>query len=176
MTSVLDVDHNDQVVRDVLAPFARVQPVSLQRCRPTRRLRPRLLVAAAGSLAILAFASLAAAGAFGPLHGALISSDPPAFACNLIGQSAGQAETSLHQRGYEIEWRFQHWGTLVKDAKGKTPSAMAGYTEAPATVPADSTVWDITVDDRGPHALFVFVEAPNDRSAPTVGLASCQGG
>jgi hypothetical protein len=157
--------------------------------RARRVRRPVLgVVAAVAGVAILAFAGLATAGAigFGPLHGASISPNPPTLttaassdlACRLIGQSAGKAETLLSQSGYQIEWRFQHWGTqTAQSGDGSTPGAVTGgYASEPSTVPADSVVWDIGVDSRSPKMLLVFVQAPDDPNAPTITPPNCQGG
>jgi hypothetical protein len=188
MSPVIEMDRDDDIVRELLAPFERVQPVSLARRPRPRRSRPLMLTAATAGIAVLAFASLATAGAIGigPLHGASISPNPPALttgtastlACNLIGQTAGRAETALHQNGYQIEWRFQHWGSQpAQHADKDTPGAVAGgYASEPQTVPADSVVWDIGADTRSANTLFVFVEAPNDPNAPTLTPPNCQGG
>jgi hypothetical protein len=188
MNRVIALERDDDNIRELLAPFERVQPVRLRRRPRPRRSRPLILAAAAAGVAVLAFASLATAGAigFGPLHGASISPNPPTltsgaastFACNLIGQTAGQAEAALHQNGYQIEWRFQHWGSQpVQSADKNAPGGVTGgYTSEPQTVPADSVVWDIDADTRSDNALFVFVEAPNDPNAPTLTPPNCQGG
>lgn len=188
MTRV-ELDRDDEVVRELLAPFGRVQSVVLQHRTSVRRSRrPWMLLAAAGGASVLAFASLATAGAFdiGPLHGALISPNPPTLttqatstlACNMIGKTAGEAEASLRQSGFQIEWRFQHWGAQTAQSGNKsTPGAVTGgYATAPATVPTDSIVWDITADTQSPNTLFVFVQAPNDPNAPTVAPPNCQAG
>jgi hypothetical protein len=188
MNSVIELDRDDGIVRELLAPFERVRPVSLPRGPRPRRSRPLILAAAAAGVAVLAFASLAAAGAIGigPLHSASISPNPPALrngamstlACTLIGQTAGQAEAALHQHGYQIEWRFQHWGS--QPTQSTDPSAPAGvsggYSSSEQTVPADSVVWDIGADTSSATTLFVFVEAPNDPNAPTLAPPNCQGG
>ncbi len=188
MNRAIAMERDDDVVRELLAPFERVQPVRLKRRPRGRRSRPLMLAAAMAGIAVLAFASLATAGAigFGPLHGASISPNPPTLttgatstlACNLIGQTAGQAETVLHQNGYQIEWRFQHWGSQpVHNADKNAPDGVAGgYSSEPQTVPADSVVWDISADSRSADKLFVFVQAPNDPNAPTVTPPNCQGG
>jgi hypothetical protein len=189
MTRVLELDRDDEVVRELLSPFTNVQPVALRsRAAVRRSRRPRMLLAAAAAVVVLVFASLATAGAFnfGPLHGALISPTPPTLttsatstlACNLIGKTAGQAEASLRQSGFQIEWRFQHWGTQVAQSSNKsTPGAVTGgYATAPDTVPANSIVWDIGADTRSPNTLFVFVQAPSDPNAPTVAPPNCQAG
>jgi hypothetical protein len=188
MNHVIALDRGDDIVRELLAPLERVQPVSLGRRPRARRSRPLILAAAAVGVAVLVFASLAAAGAigFGPLHGASISPSSPTLAtgaastiaCNLIGQTAGQAETVLHQNGYQIEWRFQHWGSQpVQSAEKNAPGGVAGgYSSEPQTVPADSVVWDISADSGSPKSLFVFVQALNDPNAPTVTPPNCQGG
>ncbi len=188
MNRVIAPERDDDIVREILAPFERVQPVSLSRRPRPRRSRPLILAAATAGVAVLAFASLATAGAigFGPLHGASISPNPPTLttgatntlACNLIGQTAGQAETALHQHGYRIEWRFQHWGSQpVHSADKNAPSGVTGgYSSEPQTVPADSVVWDIGADTRSANTFFVFVEAPNDPNAPTLTPPNCQGG
>jgi hypothetical protein len=189
MNRVIALERDDDIVRELLAPFERVQPVSLsRRPRRPRRSRPLMLAAAIAGVAVLVFASLATAGAigFGPLHGASISPNPPslaggatsALACNLIGQTAGQAEAALHQSGYRIEWRFQHWGSQsVQSADKNAPSGVTGgYSSEPQTVPADSIVWDIGADTRSANTFFVFVEAPNDPNAPTLTPPNCQGG
>lgn len=189
MNRVVALERDDDIVRELLEPFERVQGVSLRRSSRPRRYRPLLLAAAIAGLAVLlVFASLATAGAigFGPLHGASISPNPPTLttgatstlACDLIGQTAGQAETTLHQNGYEIEWRFQHWGSQpVQTADKNAPSGVTGgYSSEPQTVPADSVVWDIDADTRSANTFFVFVEAPNDPNAPTLTPPNCQGG
>jgi hypothetical protein len=187
MNRVIALERDDDIVRELLAPFERVQPVSLRRRPRPRRSRPLVVAAAAAGVAVLAFASLATAGAIGigPLHDASISPNPPALtngaatlACSLIGQTAGQAETALHQNGYQIEWRFQHWGS--QPAQSTDPSAPSGvtggYSSEMQTVPADSVVWDIGTDASSAKTLFVFVEAPNDPNAPTLAPPNCQGG
>jgi hypothetical protein len=188
MNRVIALERDDDIVREILAPFERVQPVSLSRRPRPRRSRPLILAAATALIAVLAFASLATAGAigFGPLHGASISPNPPTLttgatstlACNLIGQTAGQAETVLRQNGYQIEWRFQRWGSQpVQNADKDAPSGVTGgYTSEPQTVPAESVVWDINADTRSANTFFVFVEAPNDPNAPTLTPPNCQGG
>lgn len=188
MNRVIALERDDDFVRELLAPFERVQPVCLSRRPRPRRSRALMLAAATAGVAVLVFASLATAGAigFGPLHSASISPNPPTLttgatntlACNLIGQTAGQAETALHQHGYRIEWRFQHWGSEpVHSADKNAPGGVAGgYSSEPQTVPADSVVWDIGADTRSANTFFVFVEAPNDPNAPTLTTPNCQGG
>jgi hypothetical protein len=185
MNRVIALERDDDIVRELLAPFERVQPVRLRRGPRPRRSRPLVLAAAAAGVAVLAFASLATAGAigFGPLHGASISPNSPTLAtgsastlaCNLIGQTAGQAETALHQKGYQIEWRFQHWGSQPVQSAGKNApgGVTGGDSSEPQTVPADSVVWDIDADTRYADTLFVFVEAPNDPNAPTLSPPNC---
>ena len=189
MNPVIELDRDDDVVRQLLAPLERVQPVSRRHRPRARRSRAWLIAAASAGVAILVFASLATAGAFGPfgpLHGASITPNPPTLttaatsdlACRLIGQSAGKAETLLNQSGYQIEWRFQHWGTqTARSGNGNTPGAVTGgYASEPSTVPADSVVWDIGVDSRSPKTLLVFVQAANDPNAPTITPPNCQSG
>lgn len=188
MSRVIALEHDDDIVRELLAPFERVQPVSLSRGPRPRRSRALIFAAATAGVAVLVFASLATAGAigFGPLHGASISPNPSTLttgatstlACHLIGQTAGQAETVLHQNGYQIEWRFQHWGSKpAQNAEKNAPSGVSGgYSSDSQTVPADSLVWDIGVDTRSANTFFVFVEAPNDPNAPTLTPPNCQGG
>jgi hypothetical protein len=188
MNRVIALDRDDDIVRELLAPFERVQPVSLSRRPRPRRSRPLILAAAAAGVAVLAFASLATAGAigFGPLHGASISPSPPTLttgatstlACDLIGKTAVQAETALRQHGFQIEWRFQTWGSqTTQNADKNAPGGLSGgYSSEPQTVPADSIVWDIGADTRSANTLFVFVEAPNDPNAPTVTPPNCRGG
>jgi hypothetical protein len=185
MNRVIALDRDDDIVRELLTPFERVQPVRLRHHPRPRRSRPLLVAAAAAGVAGLVFASLATAGAigFGPLHGASISPNPPTLttgamsplACNLIGQTAGPAETALHQNGYRIEWRFQRWGSQpVPSADKNAPGGVAGgYSSEPQTVPADSVVWDIGADTRSANTFFVFVEAPNDPNAPTLTPPNC---
>lgn len=188
MNRVIALDRDDDIVRELLAPFERVQPVRLQRRPRPRRSRPLIFAAAAAGVAVLAFAGLATAGAIGigPLHDASISPNPPALingaastlACNLIGQTAGQAETALHQKGYQIEWRFQRWGSQpTQSTDPNAPAGVAGgSSSAMQTVPANSVVWDIATDASSAKTLFVFVEAPNDPNAPTLAPPNCQGG
>jgi hypothetical protein len=182
VTPLLELEPDDEIVRNLLRPLARVEPVALIRKDAGRRLRPRMLIAAAVGTAILLFAGLAVAGAvgplrhFGPLHHASISPNPPTFACGFIGETAGQAAPRLHERGYQIKWLYQHWATqVVQSPHGDTPGAVTGgYTAAPATVPADSVVWNIDVDTNAAMTLDVFVEAPNDPNAPAVIHPKCQ--
>jgi hypothetical protein len=65
MTPVSDLDHDEILVRELLAPFARVQPVKLERHRDgkrARRHRPALVVAAAVALMLVAAGVAAGTG------------------------------------------------------------------------------------------------------------------
>ncbi len=180
----IDTTRGDRLVRELLAPLERVQPVTLPVvAQQGRRSRKPLLVAVAVGAAILVGGGLALASAFGPLHGATLQPAPPNLslpkgqiaACRLIGQPAAKVADSLTQNGYQIEWRFQHWGSnSAASGNSTTPSAVSGgYTTAPASVPADSVVSDITPDESAQNKLFVFVQAPNDPDAPTIAAPSC---
>jgi len=184
MSPLIELAADDELVRELLAPLARVQPVTLRRTTRRHRRPHRMLLAAAALAAALLVGGLALAGVFGPLHNAVLKPNAPTLpspvvsgiACRLIGQSAGTAQTVLTQHGYQIGWRFQHWGTQATgtDNNPTAPQAVTGgYTSTPATVPPDSIVWDITPDDRTPNMLFVFVQAPNDPNAPTISPPSC---
>jgi hypothetical protein len=65
MTPVIDFDRDELVVRDLLEPFARVQPVTLGRHpngQRARRFRPVLAVAAGAALMLVAAGVAAATG------------------------------------------------------------------------------------------------------------------
>ncbi len=184
MSDVIELARDDDLVRALLAPLERVRPVTLPRApRRTRPLRRPLLIAVAIGAAMLLVGGLALAGAFGPLHNATLKPNAPTLplpnsstlACQLIGQPAEKAAALLTQDGYQIEWRFQHWGgQSVSPGNSTTPGAVSGgYTSAPESVPADSVIWDITPDERAPNKLFVFVQAPNDPNAPTITPPTC---
>lgn len=183
MTPVLELERDDDVVRHLLAPLERVRPVTLSDRNAHRRSPRALIVGIAVGTAVLLIGGLALASAFGPLHNAVLKANPPALSsardsatsCQLIGQTAGKAEQILDQHGYRIEWRFQHWGTQVAaTGDSTTPSAVTGgYTDAPATVPPDSVVWDISADPQSANAIYVFVQAPNDPNAPTIVAPTC---
>jgi hypothetical protein len=172
---------DDELVRTLLSPLARVEPVLLRTTPRRRRRRLALLVLASVAAAILVVGALAATGVFGPLHRASLEPATPELslngtpACTLIGATAATAETTLAENGYQIEWRFQHWGTqTISPGSSITPGAVGGgYTSAPKTVPADSIVWDITPDPRTAKTVFVFVQAANDPNAPTVVTPTC---
>jgi hypothetical protein len=137
------------------------------------------VVAAAG----LSVGGLAIADAVGhaPLHGAKLVIDPSTVGgangistCDLIGKSAGRVETQLSQSGIAVEWRFMHWGTVTTPTGAGSPQAVTGgRSDAVSSVPADSVVWDVVPD--GQASAFVFVQAPNDPSAPTVSTGNCSG-
>jgi hypothetical protein len=180
----VDWTEDDQRVRELLSPFERVDPVVRRRSLPRQRRRTMLLVLAGVAAAgMIAAAALAATGVFGPLHEAKLQVAPPNVvldsgrACELIGGTAAHAETVLSQNGYQIEWRFQHWGTQVlTPATSTTPGAIGGgYTTTPKTVPPTSVVWDITPDTRAAKTVFVFVQAPDDPNAPQIVTPACSG-
>ena len=181
MAEIADWTRDDELVRHLLSPLERVEPVLLDRTRRRRRGRVALpAFVAAGASAALAATALAVTGVFGPLHGASIQ--PSALgsgaACGLIGGTAAHAQTTLAQNGYRVEWRFQRWGAdLLSPASGSTPGAVGGgYSSAPESVPPDSVVWDITPDTRTSGSVFVFVEAPNDPNAPHIVPPDCAHG
>ena len=177
------VGDDEQVVRALFAPFARVEPVPLRReARPLWKRRSKLILVLAAVCSTLVLCGLALAGAFGPLHDATLAPAPPslppaedAAACRLIGGDAASAAASLTRQGFKIEWRFQRWGTqVVTPADGdKAGSVTGGYTSTPATVPDDSLVTSIVPDAVMPRRLYVFVEAPNDPNAPTLVPPAC---
>ena|SRR5579859_2410133 len=183
MTPVVELERDDDLVRHLLAPLERVQPVTLPHRTARRRSRRPLVLSFAVGAALLLLGGLALASVFGPLHNAVLKVNPPALSsasdsatsCQLIGQTAGKAEEVLAQRGYRIEWRFQHWGTQSgSTGNSTTPTAVTGgYTDTPAAVPANSVVWDITADSQTANAVFVFVQAPNDPNAPTIVPPAC---
>lgn len=133
---------------------------------------------------------------FGPLHQATLDVSPTTLVgtsgqistCELIGKRADQVEATLAASGIGIEWRFQHWGTVVETTGDSSPAAAAqagaqtvadaeavsgGSSDAVSSVPDDSIVWDAVPDDQSPNMAFVFVEAPNDPNAPTVSPTGC---
>ena len=76
MNRVIALERDDDIVRELLAPFERVQPVSLRRGPRPRRSRPLLLAAATAGVAVLAFTSLATAGAIGSARCTALLSAP----------------------------------------------------------------------------------------------------
>lgn len=140
---------------------------------------------------------LAIADAFGPLHGATvyvsggtIGGPNGLSTCSLIGQPADRVAATLTNDGIAIEWRFTHWGTTTVATAGEpaatTPqeklaetaragalqvqgaeAVTGGSSDAVASAPAGSLVWDAVPD--GPTKAFVFVESPNDPNAPKIG-------
>lgn len=65
MTPVIDFDRDERVVRELLEPFARVQPVKLKRHpygQRTRRFRPAFAVAAGAALLLVGAGVAAATG------------------------------------------------------------------------------------------------------------------
>jgi hypothetical protein len=185
MAEMADWTRDDELVRQLLSPFERVEPALLDRTRRRRRGRVALpAFGAAAASAALAATALAVTGVFGPLHGASLQPSVPnlalrsGVACQLIGGTAAHAQTTLAQNGYQVEWRFQRWGAdLLSPGAGSTPGAVGGgYSSAPESVPPDSVVWDITPDTRTSGSVFVFVEAPNDPNAPHIVPPDCANG
>jgi hypothetical protein len=84
-------------------------------------------------------------------------SEHGSLAClDLVGGSAGHAETVLRQSGYEIKWRFETFDP---------PDGKTFTTTTPATVPTDAVVED--VESGGDGAVLVFVHAVDDAYAPS---------
>lgn len=176
---------DEEIVRMLFAPFTRVEPVLLRRDSPPQwKKRRALIVALAAACTMLVLGGLALAGAFGPLHGATLAPAPPSLspatdgvACRLVGGNAATAAASLTKQGFQIEWRYQRWGTqAVTTADSDKAGVVAGgYTSAPATVPDDSVVTQIVADQDVSTRLFVFVEEPNDPDAPTLVRPQCSG-
>src|SRR2546423_15700300 len=70
MTPVLESDRDDEFTRKLLAPIARVQPVTLTNCPAQLRGRHlRSILVAAGMLAALAGAGVAIAAGLGAFNG-----------------------------------------------------------------------------------------------------------
>lgn len=118
----------------------------------------------------------------GPLHRATVYENPTTLVgtggqvstCELIGKPAGRVEATLASNGIGIEWRFQHWGDVVVTNGGGSPGAVSGgRSDAVASVPGDSIVWDAIPDDRSPNTAFIFVQSPNDPNAPTISVTGC---
>lgn len=205
MRNATEEEREEELVRALLAPLARARPVKLGRTLARRR-RRRALVGA-GIVASLAAVGggMAAAGTFGPLHGAVLRTGAPDIslngttACHLIGHSAAQANKTLAENGYRVEWRFMHWGNKLVPAQvsttlGSPPSdgatttvpstsapaapapagaVVGGYVSSPTTVPGDTVVWQVLSDSAAAKTVLVFVEAPNDPDAPTVEATGC---
>jgi hypothetical protein len=204
MTNSTDQEREEELVRALLAPLARAEPVVLRRSRAQRRKRPALVAAGVSVSLALAGGGMAAAGAFGPLHGAVFTPPVPAVplegqtACQLIGETAAQAASTLTKNGYRVGWRFMHWGTQLVPARvsttvgtatsttvagtssttaptGPTPAGavVGGYESAPTTVPGDSVVWQVLNDSGHPGTVLVFVQEPHDPDAPTIERPGC---
>lgn len=203
MTKLTDQEREEDLVRALLAPLARAQPVSLRKTRARRR--RKLVLVAAGATASLALAGggMAGAGVFGPLHSAVLTPPVPDVrlkgqtACQLIGEPAAQVARTLSQDGYRVEWRFMHWGNQLVRAEpsttvssstpatgtgtttttaqpGPAPAgAVEGYESAPTTVPGDSVVWQVLNDSGSRGAVLVFVQAHDDPDAPIIRHPEC---
>jgi hypothetical protein len=201
MNDATQEELEEEIVRALLAPLARAEPVVLGSARAARRWRRPVVIGAgiAASLALVG-GGMAAAGAFGPLHGAVLRLGAPdvplngTTACQLVGETATQADKILTANGYQVEWRFMTWGSQLVPAQVSTtlgrsasstpgttaPAAPApagavvgGYESAPRTVPGDSIVWQLLSDSASAKTVLVFVEAPDDPDAPTVEAPSC---
>jgi hypothetical protein len=197
MSDVTNPEREEELVRALLAPLARAEPVLLGSTRPARRWRRRALLGAgvAASLAVVG-GGMAAAGVFGPLHGVTLQPGAPdvplsgTTACQLIGQTAAQADKTLTENGYRVEWRFMRWGDEslpavpvsttgpgTTDDETVTPApagaVVGGFSSAPTTVPGDSVVWQMFTDGHASRTVLVFVEAPNDPNAPTISPPDC---
>ncbi len=199
MRDASEEELEEELVQALLAPLAQVRPVALRRSRAARRWRrPTVIGAGVAALLALVGGGMAAAGAFGPLHGAVLRAPAPDIslngtnACQLVGQTAAQADKVLTENGYRVEWRFMHWGSQLIPAQvsttvgpsasgptttsGTTPApagAVAGYESSPTTVPGDSVVWQLFSDTGVAKTVLVFVEAPHDPDAPTIETPSC---
>lgn len=109
--------------------------------------------------------------------------------CSLIGDQASQVSAALASIGVGIEWRFQDWGTVTGVPGDGTPAgdqqsaaanarvaelaASGSDAQAVASVPGDSIVWNALPDDQTDNQAVIFVEAPNDRHAPSVSVTGC---
>ncbi len=179
---------------DVIKRLAAANPVPhdgpLHLPEPVRmRVSARPLVTVAVAAAALAGGGVAIAagvGAFAaPLHQATLVVSPNALTgpdgtalstCGLIGARADKVTAVLDSRGITIQWRFMHWGTVTAATGNGSPTAITGgRSDAVNSVPADSIVWDIVPDTTTPNSAFVFAEAPNDPTAPTLSTVNCGG-
>ncbi len=94
MSRLIEFNPEDEVVRELLAPFSRVQPVRLRADSTGRRRSPRvrsaLVIAAA--VAVLAGAGVATAAGFGVFNGLSATQHPQAPTDVLPSQTAGQVQ------------------------------------------------------------------------------------
>jgi hypothetical protein len=188
----------EDVLARVATPPSRIG--RLRRRVPTSRWALAAALVAVGGLSLGGFAL---ADALGPSHPWKLDVDASTLGgpsgistCNLIGKPAGQVAATLASNGIGIEWRYTHWGTAVASTsaapEATTPQQQAevaaqgaaqdvhaaeavtgGSSDAVSSVPDDSVVWDMVPD--GQTKAFVFVQAPNDPSAPTVSTDNCGG-
>ena len=141
MNRVIALERDDDIVRELLAPFERVQPVSLRRvraradlapcCSRLRRQASRCWPSRASPLPVRSDSARCTALPSAPTRLRSLPGATNTLACNLIGQTAGQAETALHQKGYQIEWRFQTWGSQpVQNTDKNAPGGVNAATQA----------------------------------------------
>jgi hypothetical protein len=109
MTPAIDFDCDEIVVRDLLEPLARVQPVKLQRRpnrQPARRFRPAFAIAAGAAALMLVAAGVAAATGVLPgwqNHQAIIQSpfmtatNPAALPGSIVNFSAPLPESATFE-------------------------------------------------------------------------------
>lgn len=176
--------------RPELAPawddvLARAHPQPAKRRRAILISRRVVVAALALLVAALILGGLAIAGAFAPLHQATLVVSPNTLTaadgtslstCGLIGERAERVAARLASSGITVQWRFMHWGTTTASTPAGSPTAVTGgRSDAVASVPPDSIVWDIVPGPNAAHAAFVFAEAPNDPTAPTVSTVNCTG-
>ena len=175
---------------DVLRRAERRPP---RRILASRRVVVAAIVVCAAGLGVGGLA-IADAVEQGPLHAATIGVREATLpggisSCDLVGRPAAQVAATLVGQGIAIEWRFTHWGTTaVTTAGDPTPTTpqersaeaaraaalqvsaaeavTGGSSDAVASAPAGSVVWDVVPDGR--TGAYVFVQSPDDPNAPKI--------
>jgi hypothetical protein len=163
----------DVHIETFLAPLARIRPAARQRPEP-HPVR-RLVLVATVLILLIGGGAFAATKVFGPLHHAVITPPRTPITCSgVIGGSAHHAATYFATHGYQVSWRFMHWGAQVESGvQGSGVQAIGGsHSETIEKPPPDSVVWDAT--RVGPNQVIVQVQAPDDPNAPQLVQPNCE--
>jgi hypothetical protein len=201
MTPVIDLNRDDDVVRELLAPFARVQPVTFRR-RPSRERLRRFRPLVAVPVGVIALAAVGAGAAVGTgvlpwwkHHEAIMalpfftSADPAALPGSIVNISAPGPEGTTFEvvtNDTEMVGTVQQhcWGIFAEDAQGRPQGAVlrgcgpAGALVArgdPRQVPSGATTYAVFSGAPSGATYAVFTGPTPVSTAATVALVAGDG-